>query len=326
LIKLANLKEPLSLGLGDHQLEVSRTGYKTVKLPFKVQPGENPPLRVELMRDEKAPPDQSSQPAKYKNSLGMEFALVGKGTAWLGGGGGRPGQRKVEIPYDFYLGVYEVTQEEWQKVTGTNPSWFSRQGQKKDSVKNVTDEELRRFPVENVSWDDAQAFLKQLTKQVSEPGWVYRLPKSIEWEYACRGGPLAIELGYDFHYYFEKPTNELRPDQASYGDSHLGLCKVGSFKPNSLGLYDLHGNVSEWTDDIRDLGDGVSYRVIRGGSCSSLASSVRTASGNWKPLSFRHYTCGLRLARVPVGSEGQIKVSGQGKKPTEEDTEAPEPE
>ena len=74
----------------------------------------------------------ASSPPTFTNSLGMEFVLVPKGKSWLGGGGGKPGDKEVEIAEDFYLGKYEVTQEEWQKVMGENPSHFSRTGAGKD--------------------------------------------------------------------------------------------------------------------------------------------------------------------------------------------------
>ena len=69
---------------------------------------------------------EKSPPVKFTNSLGMEFALVPKGKSWLGGCTGREGAKEVNISHDFYLGVYEVTQDEWQKVMGTNPSAFAR--------------------------------------------------------------------------------------------------------------------------------------------------------------------------------------------------------
>src|SRR6185369_11197592 len=78
------------------------------------------------------PKTEGALPPRCKNSLGMEFALVPKGKAWLGGGGGKLGDKEMEFKEDFYLGAYEVTQEEWQKVTGNNPSHFSRKGPGKD--------------------------------------------------------------------------------------------------------------------------------------------------------------------------------------------------
>jgi len=154
-------------------------------------------------------------PATFKNDLGMEFVLVPKGKSWLGGSRGKPGDKEVEIKEDFYLGKYEVTQEEWAKVMGATPSQFSRVGAGKDAVKDIPDAELKRFPVENVSWDDAQLFLKELNKREKQEGWVYRLPKEAEWEYACRGGPSSNKLDCSFDYYFDKPTLEMSPAQDS---------------------------------------------------------------------------------------------------------------
>ena len=118
------------------------------------------------------PPSKQPEalPATFTNSLGMEFVLVPKGKSWLGGGGGKPGDKEVEIADDFYLGKYEVTQEEWEKVMGSNPSHFSRTGGGKDAVKDISDADLKRFPVEQVSWDDAQLFLEQLNKREKEDG------------------------------------------------------------------------------------------------------------------------------------------------------------
>jgi formylglycine-generating enzyme required for sulfatase activity len=210
-------------------------------------------------------------PARYKNSLGMEFVLVPKGKFLMGGGGGQGilGTKEVEIPHDFYLGVYEVTQGEWQAVSGANPSYFSRVGRNKDAVKDIPDEELKRFPVEGVSWIDAQKFLEALNAGEKEAGWVYRLPKEAEWEYACRGGPRADKFEYGFDFYFEKPTNKLLLELANFapkkGEGLQRTCKVGSYKPNSLGLYDMHGNVWEWCDEV-PISEVGPTGVARGGS------------------------------------------------------------
>jgi uncharacterized protein (TIGR03067 family) len=93
-------------------------------------------------------------PKTFTDSLGMEFALVPKGKSWLGGGSGKEGTKEVKFAHDFYLGAYAVTQEEWQKIMGKNPSHFSRGGKGADAVKDIADADLKRFPVENVSWDD----------------------------------------------------------------------------------------------------------------------------------------------------------------------------
>jgi WD40 repeat protein/serine/threonine protein kinase/formylglycine-generating enzyme required for sulfatase activity len=228
-------------------------------------------------------------PAIFTNGLGMELVLVPKGKSWLGGGGGREGNQEVEIAQDFYLGKYEVTQEEWQKVMGKNPSSFQ-------VVAGVKPEEQKRFPVENVSWNGAQRFMTELNKRERKVGWVYRLPKKQEWEYAYRGGPMAdrAESAHDF--YIDKPTNELTVKQANIGfEVGQGLgrtCKVGSYPPNRLGLYDMHGNVFEWCEE-----------GARGGSWRSAAGWCKASEhGRGFRQNELRDECGFRVSRVPVAS------------------------
>jgi formylglycine-generating enzyme required for sulfatase activity/Tol biopolymer transport system component len=255
-------------------------------------------------------------PPKYTNSLGMEFALVPKGRFWMGGTGGKRGDKEVEIPHDFYLGVYEVTQEEWRKVTGRRPSHFSRTGHGKDTVEEIRDADLKSFPVENVSWYDAQLFLARLNERNEHTDWVYRLPTEAEWEYACRGGPLGDTLDSASDFYFDKATNVLLPEQANFQHEKdlKRTCKVGSYPPNRLGLRDMHGNVWEWCADevASDPKDpnAVSPGVIRGGCWRADGGASRAASRFVLSPWFRDYTIGLRLARVPVGKQGQLGVVG----------------
>src|SRR5262249_14165656 len=112
-------------------------------------------------------------------------------------------------------------------------------------------------PVEWISWDDAQLFLNALNERVVESGWEYRLPTVDEWEYACRGGPMTDPSESRFDYYLDKPSTELQRGQANFTfgktpkftppDGGLGrTCEVGMYKPNKLGLFDMHGNVYEW--------------------------------------------------------------------------------
>ena len=241
-------------------------------------------------------------PATFKNTIGMEFVRVPKGTGWLGGGAGKPGGTKVVFEQDFYLGKYEVTQQEWEAVTGLTPSHFSRTGDGNDAVRDIPDADLNRFPVENVSWDDCQLFIERLNKKEKDNGWVYRLPKEAEWEYACRGGPVD-KLDSAFDFYFAKPTNTLLPEQANFRHD-MGLertCKVGSYEPNSLGLYDIHGNIWEWCCDTEKSADGALLRVIRSGSCYFFSGTCRSANRFTNPVSRRDLNLGMRLARVPVG-------------------------
>jgi formylglycine-generating enzyme required for sulfatase activity/predicted Ser/Thr protein kinase len=235
--------------------------------------------------------------SRFTNGLGMEFALVPKGKAWLGGGGGKPGDREVEFQDDFYLGAYPVTQEEWEKVTGTNAAHYSRNGFRKEAVKDIPDDDLKRFPVEGVSCADVEDFLVKLNEQAKEAGWVYRLPTEAEWEYACRGGPVD-KAASAFHFYVDAPSNELPPDQANY--AHVGgpnrTVKVALHPPNRLGLYDMHGNVLEWTADPGHNAINEVTRLARGGSWNDFPG---TAAGHIHFLPWvRYASLGLRVARV----------------------------
>lgn len=244
-------------------------------------------------------------PATYTNVLGMEFVKVPRGTGWLGGGGGKAGEAKVAFEHDFYLGKYEVTQDEWEKVTGLTPSAFSRTGANKDAVKDIKDDELRRCPVENVSWDDAQRFLERLNTRAQEKGWYYRLPTEAEWEYACRGGPMADRGDSAFDFYFGKPSNEMSAGQAAFREKGAGTrtSRVGSYVPNRLGLYNMHGNVGEWCDDEVSTGPGeakkVARRPVKGGSWREDSSSCRAGARTSSPPA-QPDAIGLRLARIPV--------------------------
>ncbi|HET6324029.1 MAG TPA: SUMF1/EgtB/PvdO family nonheme iron enzyme [Planctomycetaceae bacterium] len=321
---------------GDQELTITSAGLETITKSFSLKKGDKKTVTVSIVdselvarleneiapltpahQDQTAvtlPPvlkAQAKLPSTFKNNLGMEFVLVPKGKSWLGGGGGSTGEREVVIVNDFYLGKYEVTQEEWEKVTRTTPSAFSRSGGGKDLVKDIADAALGRFPVESVSWDDAQVFLESLNKQEKDAGWVYRLPNEAEWEYACRGGPLAdtSESAYDF--YLDKPTNELLPAQANIDKSLQRTCKVGSYQPNRLGLYDMHGNVWEWCDNVEKTANGTSGREPRGGGWSTLPVACKAAN-RFGPARWEGRV-GLRVARVPVGKE-IVKIPPEGKK------------
>ena len=131
----------------------------------------------------------------------------------------------VTIPRPFYIGKYEVTQGEWKRVMGSNPSFF--QGSR------VADD-ADRHPVENVTWDEAQAFIRRLNEL--EPGARYRLPTEFEWEYAARAG--ASEEGL--------PWAAAREMAQS---SRVSTLAVGQKEPNAWGLHDVYGNVWEWVED-----------------------------------------------------------------------------
>jgi formylglycine-generating enzyme required for sulfatase activity len=239
------------------------------------------------------------EPTGFTNALGMEFALVPKGKAWMGGMAGTHGNNEVELKEDFYLGVYEVTQEEWQQIMGVNPSEYTRTGKEKELVKDLPDAELKRLPVTHVSWNDCQEFIARLNERTKESGWVYRLPKAEEWQYACRGGSLPKKEDYAFDYYFDRPTNTLLPDRANFNNTLKRPAKVGSYPPNALGLYDMHGNMAELLDEALPEGKwGPHTRVTRGGGFSHPAEWCRTVFHITTPHNARFHDIGLRLARV----------------------------
>jgi formylglycine-generating enzyme required for sulfatase activity/serine/threonine protein kinase len=239
----------------------------------------------------------------------MKFVRVPKGTFWMGGGGGKPGNNQVAIKDDFELAAYPVTQEQWEAVMGNNLSFFSRQGGGKVKVQEISDADLKRFPVEMVSWDDAQEFIKKLNEQQKGTGWTYRLPSEPEWEYACRGAATSKE-DCSFDFYFDQPTNDLSSTQANFnGNNPAGKAgkgpwlnrptKVGSYAPNKLGLYDMHGNTLQWCADFFDAG----RRVFRGGGWNHHAAWCRAAQRFRLAPDYRGNDLGFRLARVPSGTQ-----------------------
>jgi formylglycine-generating enzyme required for sulfatase activity len=241
---------------------------------------------------------------------GMQFVKVPKGNFWMSKDE-KNAQVQVEIKEDFELAAYTVTQEQWEAVMGNNPSWFSRKGTGKDTVKDISDTDLKRFPVEQVSWNDVQEFLKKLNEQQKGKGWLYHLPTEAEWEYACRNAATTKE-DCSFDFYFDKPTNDLSSKQANFDGEHpagkaeKGVwlrrpTKVGSYAPNKLGLYDMHGNVWQWCSDL--YGEPGSDRVVRGGNYLTSAQSCRAADQMGRKPSERYRAIGFRLARVPSGDK-----------------------
>ncbi|HEX5273625.1 MAG TPA: bifunctional serine/threonine-protein kinase/formylglycine-generating enzyme family protein [Gemmataceae bacterium] len=241
------------------------------------------------------------------NSLGMRLVLVPGGAFWMGD---RGQQARVQVPRDFYLGAYPVTQGQWQAVMGGNPSYFSRGRGGADEVKGLYDDELKQLPVEQVSWEDAREFLRRLNAREKAGGLLYRLPAEAEWEYACRGGA-SSQSDCAFDFYPARPANDLSAEQANFDGrqpaggappgKYLGRpSKVGSYPPNRLGLYDMHGNVWEWCEDPFEAGG--SARVLRGGSWHDGGPYCRASHRHGREQSFRNIYLGFRIAAVPSGA------------------------
>jgi serine/threonine protein kinase len=257
-------------------------------------------------KKEPPPGIEAKVPPTVRNSLGMEFVKVPAGTFWMSAGGNNA-QHDVIINRAFQMGVYPVTQGQWQAVMGNNPSVFSRFGGGKGAVQDISDEDLEQFPVEEVSWNDIQEFLKKLNASEKERGWLYDLPTEAEWEYACRGAASSKEE-CSFDFYLDKPTNDLSSHQANFkGDEPAGNapkgpylarpCKVGSYPPNKLGLYDMNGNVWQWCADFWDP----DHRVVRGGAWGTGAGECRAAFRHGNPPTVRGGALGFRLVRFPSG-------------------------
>ena len=254
----------------------------------------------------------SSGKKLVENSIGMKFVLIPKGTFLMGsppdevGSSDDERQHEVTLTRDFYLGVYEVTQAQYKKVMGKNPSYFTgdkvaeRHPQTGRFVKDV---DSANHPVENVSHDDAVEFCRRLSELPDEKaaGRRYRVPTEAEWEYACRAGSnTAFSFGNESadlgsHAWYEANSNRM---------THA----VGGKKPNAFGLYDMHGNVWEWCSDWYDEKyyasspaidprgpDSGSFRVLRGGSWDSEPSLVRCAFRHFVAPGYRSTLNGIRV-------------------------------
>ena len=233
-------------------------------------------------------------------TTGMEFVWIPAGRFLMGSPKNEAGRDNDEGPRHevvftegFWMGKYPVTQAEWQKIMGENPSHFKGE----------------RRPVEMVSWNDCQEFLKKLNanppqsplNQGGQRG-VFRLPSEAEWEYACRAGTqTAYSFGDDparlgdYAWYWKNSGEKTHP--------------VGEKLPNAWGLHDMHGNVWEWcADSWHDNYNGAptdgsawergdaDLRVLRGGSCYHNVNFLRCAvriRDDW--LNLRSYLRGFRL-------------------------------
>jgi formylglycine-generating enzyme required for sulfatase activity len=222
-----------------------------------------------------------------KNSSGMEFAYVPAGSFQMGSANGDPTEQpvhQVTFARGFYIGRYEVTQAQWQKVMGNNPSTFSNCGE--------------NCPVEQVSSDDAQEFIKKLNAQ--SDGYQYRLPTEAEWEYACRSGTTGDYAGdlSSMAWYTSNAGYKTHP--------------VGQKQANAWGLYDMHGNVSELVMDYehnnydgapsdgsvwsKAISDG---RMQRGGSWRLDDKHARSAQRSAVPADYRWKDVGFRVVATP---------------------------
>ncbi len=255
----------------------------------------------------------------YTNSIGMQFRLIHAGSLVIGSPDGtgnslyrpkwpaEPGRQPAEqqsiatLTKPFYMQTTEVTQGQWKKIMGTNPSHFAACG--------------LDCPVEQISWDDAKIFIETLntregrTNCNSSPNICYSLPSEVMWEYAARAGTLSA-------FYNGPITNigcnplDANLDKIGWycGNANGTTHPVSQKEPNNLGLYDMSGNVMEWCEDqflltyaldptVDRLVTSVTptARSIRNGSWSYNASASRSARRANLPQNFSSNTIGFRL-------------------------------
>ena len=252
-----------------------------------------PPKPVAQGKPAPAPrtPVTTSQKTWREPVTGMEFVWAPGGCFQMGCGTWSEECAKSELPVHevcvsgFWIGKYEVTQEQWKRVMGSNPSGF--QGEED-------------HPVEMVSWLNAKEFIAKLN--AANAGSKFRLPTESEWEFACRSGGCA-ELysgGRDLNSLGWFDTNAAGTSQP-----------VGTKSPNGLGLFDMSGNVWEWCEDIYDpvayqhyprnnplWQRGGSEHVIRGGCWYGSSKGARCSSRYSYPVTKTRSDVGFRLVAI----------------------------
>jgi formylglycine-generating enzyme required for sulfatase activity/serine/threonine protein kinase len=289
-------------------------------------------------------PDPLSYPESFVNKTGMKMKLIRAGEFSMGSRNDaidaendeKPLHR-VRITKQFYMGACEVTQAQYEAVIGNNPSQFSPKGGGKDRVAGLP---TGTFPVENVSFFDAIQFCNKLSEKegkkpfyqidgtdVRVPDWIgqgYRLPTEAEWEYSCRANAATRTL-----FSFGDSLSELGAyawfDANSDGRTH----EVGQKRPNSLGLYDVHGNVWEWCWDWH-LADFYNQpptddptgpplagcRLFRGGSWNERPRDCRSSRRWAYPPNERGGNIGIRVALGALEPRGPKPESAGGKGPS----------
>jgi len=282
----------LKLPVGEHVVEVD--GHKQTVILAERQV-ERLDMTVKAVLDTNSGPSNrtghgasDARPfAKIVGPLpGMDFIVVPSGTFRMGSPKGEADRSAEEKIHEVGLASFavmttEVTQAQWERVMGGNPSRFL--GGKR--------------PVEQVSWHDVQLFLGRLNRLDSGKG--YRLPTEAEWEYACRAGSSTR-----FH------CGDSRKELSQYAwfaaNAQGGTHEVATLRPNAWGLFDMHGNVWEWCQDWygpyagvperNPLGPfGGTERIRRGGGWRLGAWNCRAALRESSPPDYSHDVLGFRV-------------------------------
>jgi formylglycine-generating enzyme required for sulfatase activity len=225
---------------------------------------------------------------------------------------------EVTLTSGYWLGKHPVTQAQWEKVMGDNPSEYKGADR----------------PVEKVSWPDVTSFCEKLTELEREAGrlpagMAYQLPTEAQWEYACRAGTTtAFSFG-----------DSLTEKDANFDENVDETTDVGKYPANAWGFHDMHGNVAEWCADwfeenyptgnmTNPTGPaGGSYRVERGGSWDGPANSARSANRGRDEPANSYYFLGFRLSLRPASkAEPQVQVQEKPKQFLVKDIQKAEPQ
>jgi len=319
---------PVTIGVRDNgEPAMEAQARFTIRVTPPPKPA-SPPLAVAPFDAAQAKEHQAAwsrhlgQPVEVSNSIGMKLILIPPGEFLMGSPDSETGrsadetQQHVRITKPYYMGVYEVTQGEYARVMGINPSWFSRTNRGRDMVSR---RDTSRFPVEQVSWAEALVFCRRLSTLSAEQafGRAYRLPTEAEWEYSCRAGTTT-----PFHLGSELNGREANCNGNSpYGMTGKGTylqrpAAVASYGANGFGLYDAHGNVWEWCSDWYGDYAAISVddpqgptagsdRVFRGGGWDNDAWRCRSANRSRVAPVTRNPAIGFRLAFSLVDGSGR---------------------
>ena len=288
--------------VGSRKVTLKKEGYEPYEKNMTLTEDADNTLTAILEKEKSKVPVIANGAKKTYTVNGVSFTMVDVegGTFKMGATREQDGDDDEKPTHKVFLNNYsigetEVTQELWQAVMGTNPSFFT------DDLQH---------PVDKVSWSDCQAFIKKLNQLTGEN---FRLPTEAEWEYASRGGKYS--KGYKY-----SGSNTLGNVAWCADNSSNTTHVVKAKQPNELGIYDMSGNVCEWCSDwygsysssaqTNPIGSLFgSYRVRRGGSWGLDARSCRVFYRGCNSPDVRNYNNGLRLV-LSLGDDSSIPVIG----------------